>query len=208
MLSLFRFHGWHCLRFSQPRIAGRYFCIVFVVPHILRRWYLSGSQMFCNTFHCSWCRFAFVFRLWSCFSLFRIDASVTSSQLCDSCHEVLAQPPRQRLRFSGGLLAVLHVDSVAQWAVCWSLDGCVVCDFSILRLYVSCGTEVSHVMNSDSNETIATTHHSTLRLDNIQERQQICNTRTEKTHLCSRSSRLSFGHSCCVKCLAFLPVLE
>ena len=27
--------------------------------------------------------------------------------------EVLAQPPRQRLRFSGGLLAVLHVDSVA-----------------------------------------------------------------------------------------------
>ena len=30
----------------------------------------------------------------------------------------------------------------------------------------------SHVMNSDSNETIATTHHSTLRLDNIQERQQ------------------------------------
>ena len=50
MLSLFRFHGWHCLRFSQPRIAGRYFCIVFVVLHILRRWYLSGSQMFCNTF--------------------------------------------------------------------------------------------------------------------------------------------------------------
>ena len=38
--------------------------------------------------------------------------------------------------------------------------------------YVSCGTEASHVMNSDSNETIATTHHSTLRLDNIQERQQ------------------------------------
>ena len=27
-------------------------------------------------------------------------------------------------------------------------------------------------MNSDSHETIATTHHSTLRLDNIQERQQ------------------------------------
>ena len=27
-------------------------------------------------------------------------------------------------------------------------------------------------MNSDSNETIATTHHSTLRLDNLQERQQ------------------------------------
>jgi hypothetical protein len=26
---------------------------------------------------------------------------------------VLAQPPRQRLRFSGGLLAVLHVDSIA-----------------------------------------------------------------------------------------------
>ena len=40
--------------------------------------------------------------------------SVTSLQLCDSCHEVLAQPPRrQRLRFSGGLLAVLHVDYVA-----------------------------------------------------------------------------------------------
>ena len=57
---------------------------------------------------------------------------------------------------------------VAQWPVCWLLDGCVVCDFSILGLYVSCGTEVWHVMNSDSNETIATTHHSTLRLDNIQ----------------------------------------
>ena len=61
---------------------------------------------------------------------------------------------------------------VAQRAVCWSLAGCFVCDFSILGLYVSCGTEVSHVMNSDSNETIASTHHSTLRWDNIQERQQ------------------------------------
>ena len=100
------------MRFSQPRIASRYFCIVFVVPHILRRWYLSGSQMFCNTFIVVDVDLlsSFVFAVVLCF---RIDASITSLQLCDSCQEVHAQPPRQRLRFSGGLQAVLHVDSVA-----------------------------------------------------------------------------------------------
>ena len=69
--------------------------------------------MFCNTFIVVDVDLlsSFVFGVVSLF--FRIDASVTSLQLCDSCHEVLAQPPRQRLRFSGGLLAVLHVDSVA-----------------------------------------------------------------------------------------------
>ena len=54
--------------------------------------------------------------------------------------------------------------------------GCFIVVYSlwlfILGLYVSYRTEVSHVTNSNNNEYIATTHHSTLRLDNIQERQQ------------------------------------
>ena len=62
--------------------------------------------------------FAHLHRLWllnlylflcSCFSWFRRDVALTSLQRSDSWNEVLAQPPRQRLKVSGALLAVLHV---------------------------------------------------------------------------------------------------
>ena len=62
--------------------------------------------------------FAHLHRLWllnlylflcSCFSWFRRDVALTSLQRSDFWNEVLAQPPRQRLKVSGALLAVLYV---------------------------------------------------------------------------------------------------
>ena len=67
----------------------------------------------------------------------------------------------------------------------------------ILGLYVGCGTEVSHVMNSDSNETIATTHHSTNSVAHLNITEQIFVPILDvENHHCFdiRSKRSTSGH--------------